>query len=148
MKIPQQLPQFKKERALLIITGTQEAEFYLAGDGAIEGVEAFRIPKIKYSDREGLAVRTGKTGVVGGSSNSTKEQYKQQFDAKFKISAKGVIARIIPTHLYVVSPIASEIEQLLPTGAKKMIKLRLKKNLCERSPEEILGHMQKALEKK
>ena len=147
MKIAQQFPQFKKERALLILTGTQEAEFYLAGDGLIEKIESFRIPRIKFSDKEGLSVRTGKTGVTGGGSNSAKEQYKQQFDAKFKNSVKEVIGRTIPTQIAIISPIVGEIEQMLPVASKKAVNMRLRKNLCERHPEEILGHIQKVLSK-
>jgi len=147
MKIAQQFPQFKKERALLILTGTQEAEFYLAGDGLMEKVEMFRIPRIRYSGNEGLAVRPGKTGVTGGSSKSTKEQYQQEFAAKFKTAIKQVAARTMPTQITIISPIMGEIEQMLPIASKKSVTMRLKKNLCERHPEEILGHIQKALGK-
>lgn len=147
MKIAQQFPQFKKERALVILTGTQEAEFYLAGDGSMEKIETFRIPRIRYSGNEGLSVRTGKTGVTGGGSKSTKEQYQQEFTAKFKTSAKDVIARVTPTQLLVVSPVVAEVEALLPAPAKKLIKVRLRKNLCERHPEEILEHIKKEMSK-
>lgn len=147
MKIAQQFPQFKKERALLILTGTQDAEFYLAGDGAIERIESFRIPRIRFSDKEGLSVKTGKTGVTGGSAHSTKERYQQEFAAKFKVSAKDIIGRTIPTQIAIVSPIINEIEQLLPTTSKKTVSIRLRKNLCERHPEEILEHIKKALAK-
>ncbi|EKD23803.1 MAG: hypothetical protein ACD_81C00180G0005 [uncultured bacterium] len=147
MKIAQQFPQFKKERALLIVTGTQEAEFYLAGDGVIEKIEMFRVPKIKFSDREGLSVRTGKTGVTGGSSNSPKELYQQAFVAKFKVTAKDVVTRVLPTQITIISPVIAEIEQLLPVTAKKLVTMRLKKNVCERHMEEILGHVQKELSK-
>lgn len=147
MKIAQQFPQFKKERALMILTGTQEAEFYLAGDGSMEKVEMFRIPRIKYSDKEGLSVRTGKTGVTGGGSGSVKEQYQQEFTAKFKGTAKDVITRVMPTQIMIVSPIIGEVEQLLPATAKKLVVMQLKKNLCERHMEEILEHVKKALGK-
>ncbi len=147
MKISQQFPQFKKERVLVILTGTQEAEFYLAGDGSIEKVEMFRIPRIRYTGNEGLSVRTGKTGVTGGGSKSTKEQYQQQFDAKFKVMAKDVINRVMPTQIFVISPVIAEVESLLPTPTKKLIQFRLRKNLCERHAEEILEHIQKALSK-
>lgn len=147
MKIAQQFPQFKKERALVILTGTQEAEFYLAGDGSMDKIEMFRIPRIKYSDKEGLSVRTGKTGVTGGGSRSVKEQYQQDFTAKFKATAKDVITRIKPTQIVIVSPIMGEIEQMLPVASKKAVNMRLKKNLCERHPEEILEHIKKASSK-
>lgn len=147
MKIAQQFPQFKKERALVILTGTQEAEFYLAGDGSMDKIEMFRIPRIKYSDKEGLAVRTGKTGVTGGGSRSVKEQYQQDFAAKFKATVKDIIGRIKPTQITIISPIMGEVEQMLPVALKKVVNMRLKKNLCERHPEEILEHIKKALSK-
>lgn len=147
MNIAQQFPQFKKERALLILTGTQEAEFYLAGDGVMEKIEMFRIPRIRYSGNEGLSVRTGKTGVTGGGSKSTKGQYQQEFEAKFKVAVKDVIARTKPTHISIISPIVGEIEQMLPVASKRTVHMRLKKNLCERHPEEILGHIKKAANK-
>jgi hypothetical protein len=147
MKIPQQFPQFKKERALLIVTGTQEAEFYHAGDGSLEKVEMFRIPRIRFTGDEGLNVRTGKTGVTGGGSKSTKELYQQEFDAKFKAIAKSVLARLVPTQIVVISPVVAEVEGLLPTTAKKLITIRLRKNLCEKHAEEILEHIQKAMSK-
>ena len=132
---------------LLIVTGTQEAEFYLAGDGLIEKVEMFRIPRIRYSGNEGLAVRTGKTGVTGGSSKSTKEQYQKEFTAKFRATAKDVIARTTPTQITIISPVMGEVEQLLPVASKKSVTMRLKKNLCERHPEELLEHVKKILSK-
>lgn len=147
MKIAQQFPQFKKERALIVVTGTQEAEFYIAADGVIEKIETFRIPRIKYSDKEGLSVRTGKTGVTGGGSHSVKEQYQQAFVAKFKIAAKDTIARTLPTQILIISPVIAEVEGLLPTQAKKLVCMRLKKNVCERHAEEILGHVKKELDK-
>jgi hypothetical protein len=147
MKIAQQFPQFKKERALLILTGTQEAEFYLAGDGSMEKVEMFRIPRIRYSGNEGLSVRTGKTGVTGGGSKSNKEQYQQEFTAKFKAMAKDVVTRVMPTRIMIISPVVAEVEGLMATTAKKLVTMRLRKNLCERHPEEILEHVQKELSK-
>lgn len=147
MKIAQQFPQFKKERVVLIVTGTQEAEFYLAGDGSMEKVEMFRIPRIRYSGNEGLAVRTGKTGVTGGGSKSTKEQYQKEFAAKFKATAKDVITRTVPTQIAIISPIMGEVEQMMPPAARKAVVMRLKKNLCERHPEEILEHIKKVLSK-
>ena len=145
MKIAQQFPQFKKERALVILTGTQEAEFYLAGDGVIEKIETFRIPRIRYSDKEGLSVRTGKTGVTGGSSKTTKEQYQQEFTAKFRTAAKDIVGRVTPTQIVLVSPIVGEVEALLPVAVKKIVAMRIKKNLCERHPEEILEHIKKKI---
>lgn len=147
MKIPQQFPQFKKERVLLIVTGTQEAEFYHAGDGSLEKAEMFRIPRIRYTGDEGMNVRTGKTGVTGGGSKSTKEQYQQEFDAKFKSVAKSVLARLVPTQIVIISPVVAEVEGLLPTTVKKLITVRLRKNLCEKHAEEILEHIQKAMSK-
>lgn len=147
MKIAQQFPQFKKERALLILTGTQDAEFYLASEGSMERIEMFRIPRMKFSDREGLSVRPGKMGVTGGSSLSMKERYRQEFAAKFKTAAKDVVARVMPTQIAIISPIVGEIEELLPAISKKAVNMRLRKNLCERHPEEILGHIKKALTK-
>lgn len=147
MKISHQFPQFKKERALLVLTGTQEAEFYLAGDGMIEKLEMFRLPRIKYSDTESRAVRVGKTGVSGGGSKSVKEQYQQEFATKFKGSIKDIVGRTMPTRIIIVSPIAGDIEDMLPVAAKKLVNTKIKKNLCERHPEEILEHIQKTLHK-
>lgn len=147
MKISQQFPQFKKERALWILTGTQEAEFHLAGDGVVEKLEMFRLPRIKYSDTESRAVRVGKTGVSGGGSKSVKEQYQQEFATKFKGSIKDIISRTMPTRIIVISPIAGDIEEMLPVAARKLIDTKIKKNLCERHPEEILEHIGKATKK-
>ncbi|EKD43847.1 MAG: hypothetical protein ACD_72C00097G0001, partial [uncultured bacterium] len=52
MKIPAQLPQFVKEQAFLLVSGTQAADFYLATEGEIVKVGQVKLPKVHYSDRE------------------------------------------------------------------------------------------------
>jgi hypothetical protein len=53
MKIPRELPQFKDESALIVVTGKQEALFYKASRGEIKEIDTVKVPTPHFSDHEG-----------------------------------------------------------------------------------------------
>jgi hypothetical protein len=55
MQIPKNLPQFKNNAVLLLVTGRQDAVLYRACDGTIKRLDSFKIPNPHYSDHEGSA---------------------------------------------------------------------------------------------
>jgi hypothetical protein len=53
VKIPQDLPQFSRQAALILALGWQEAVLYHAVNGRIELVEKLKEARPAYSDKEG-----------------------------------------------------------------------------------------------
>jgi len=55
MKISKDLMQFNGGASLLLVAGREDAKFYIAQNGNISRVDAFRVKKLEYSDREGYS---------------------------------------------------------------------------------------------
>ncbi|OGI26588.1 MAG: hypothetical protein A2359_03600 [Candidatus Moranbacteria bacterium RIFOXYB1_FULL_43_19] len=81
MKIPQPLPQFEKENALIIVLGRKNGTFYFARKGMLAKAGGFDVKLEPYSDREGFFLRAGH-GLVYGSGSSLKDE-KEYLKAKF-----------------------------------------------------------------
>jgi hypothetical protein len=106
MKISQELPQFENKKALIITTGEQEAEFYLASNGEIEKIDSFRFEEPTYSDREGHFESRGGGNVYG--SGSVYEPKKQRNRIEFRKRLENALDTIYKNYkidsLYVFSP--------------------------------------------
>jgi hypothetical protein len=106
MRIPFDLPQFKDKRALIIITGKQAADFYIAGDGEMTKISWFVLKTPRYSDREGFFVRSGrgKTYSSGAVYETLDDKIKGEFLKKFAHEVKKILARRSITDIYLFAP--------------------------------------------
>jgi hypothetical protein len=86
MKITNTLPQFENTNALLLVSGTQRAEAYRAGDGVIDKIVEFRASLPEHSDRPDMKVRSvgGQTLGMSSTHENVQEDMEREFIADFK----------------------------------------------------------------
>lgn len=143
MKITKKLHQFTGEKALVIMTGMQEADFYIASDGEINKIDSFKIEKIHFSDNEGFFGRAGNGGKVA-SSGSVKEplkkEYLQEFLKNFKSHIKNIENKDGITSVYLFTPdyLYKMTEEALPKKLQNRIKFIAKGNYLHESPFELI----------
>lgn len=141
VKISKNLPQFRGEKVLLVVTGQQEADFFRAGDGSIEKIAGFMIEKPHYSDRGGHFKRRGHGATLASGSvyENQKEKVLQDFRREFKKTLKNVLI-IIPDHIYVYTPpyLVAEISAMFPKRIAGTIKKVIRGNFYGRHPFEFL----------
>lgn len=143
MKISRNLPQFEGEKALIIVSGKQEARFFLAKDGIIEELESFQFEKPKYSDREGFFISRGKSGVYR--SGAVYEFKKQRLVKELGNRLENGFADIIKYNkvdsIYLLSPeyLENYVKKAVPPDYKKKIKFLLKGDYSHFHPFDILN---------
>jgi len=122
MQISQKFPQFEDEKALLVVTGKQEASFYMAHKGNLEKLDEFYIPPITYSDNEGHSEKH-KLGMMIGS-GYVREDKKRTLRYKFlgqleeyldKISRKHEVDHI---YLFCPSYVLLSVKGVIPYSLK------------------------------
>lgn len=142
MKISQKLPQFEKEKALIIVASQMEADFYVAFGGEIAKTTSFKITKPRYSDREGFVARaSGGKAVSGGPSYSIdKEKIRIDFLKAFreKIKPFSQDKKIGRVYLFAESYVVNEIQKFLPAGLKSKIKTVIRGNYSKNHPFDLL----------
>jgi hypothetical protein len=120
IQIPRELPQFKNEAALLIVTGSQEAEFFMAKNGELSPLEHFRIKKPVFTDKEGLFQRSGLGRVFGrsGSEKDVKGEIKQKFFSELAHVLKRLGKDERPDIVYLFTPdyLHKEVEREVEAG--------------------------------
>jgi len=148
MKISKTLPRFKGESLLLIVTGKQEAVFYIAKDGVIDKITSFEIKTPKYSDREGFFVTRGHGKVFASGSvyESTKEKVRQIFFKVLKRHVKEIRAQhnIEKGALFCPGYLINDIMEVFPVSFRKNITFSFRGNYCDQHPflllEKIKGN--------
>lgn len=126
MKITKTLPQFVRSVALFIVTGTEEADFYLAHDGNLDKVASFTAPKEHYSDRENF----GRRGSVVFESGDKASQRKKTIRRDFLQGIKNNLQIIIKsntdiTAVYLLTP--AEVKRDLAAILPAKLKIKVKK---------------------
>jgi hypothetical protein len=81
MKIPEKFYQFKGEKALIVISGTEEAKIFKASNGDIEFLQNIKAREVSYSDREGFfeSRRQGMTFRSGSTMKDVDQKEKKDF---------------------------------------------------------------------
>ncbi|MBI2444381.1 MAG: host attachment protein [Candidatus Magasanikbacteria bacterium] len=144
MKIPSQLPQFTKETVLLIVTGLQEAEFFLAGEGKLDRVGGFRVEKPQYSDREDFSRGGGALVFESGAKfEARKRLIWQDFRRQFKEQLANLVRAHDFTAVYLLAPapISATVKALLPAALQKKIKRTVRGNFFKEHPLKILARL-------
>ena len=119
MRIPQHLLQFKEERALLIVTGKNVAEFYIAADGVIEKDGSFEVTLPDYFKKEGFFGRRG--GGLFSSGSIVEKNLPATEKKKVSAAFKGNFYKQNPLALLEkinVEIKGKEVEMLKPEEAK------------------------------
>ena len=134
MKITKTLPQFAKETALLIVTGTEEADFYLAREGVLDKVAAFKVEKFHYSDREDF----GRKGSVVFESGDKFSQRKKMIRRDFLQGVKDNLKHIAGDNAGI-----STVYVLTPAEVKKDLAAALPPKLAAKVKKVISGNFHK-----
>ena len=149
MLIPQKLPQFETGAALIIATGTEEADFYLANEGEINKVDSFELEKDNYSDREDV----GKVGGAGGHGYETGARFERMhkmqrinFLKEFKAHLKSATAgnKLKSVYLFAPAEVYKELKAALPASLQKVMRRTEKGNVHKEGPIKLLQRIQKA----
>jgi len=142
MKISKDLPQFEGKRALISVTGRQEARFFLANDGEIEELESFKFDKPEDSKRAGHNMIKGSKGVYR--SGPTPEFKNQRIIAELESHLKGSLKAILNRNkidticLTVPDYLKNDVKKTFPKDSVKKMKPILLGDYCHFHPFDIL----------
>lgn len=140
MKIPSALLQFKNKTGLILITGTEEARFFVARNGVISDIFHFRLEKTKFSDREDSARRGSVAFETGSKTEQLKRAIRQDFTKNFKEETKRLATeqKIDSVYLFAPDSIIKDLEKALPAILKKKLVKTYIGNFCKESTLNIL----------
>jgi protein required for attachment to host cells len=143
MKISSKLPQFTKERALIIVAGIYDAIFYLAGQGEINRVTEFEFDKVKYENEKDTYLKTdGTVSVRGGISyeNDYQKIAADEFAKNFRDTINKSFKKEKIDSIYIFAPDKNinRIPELLLENLKAKIKLKKEGNYLKKHPFEII----------
>lgn len=150
MRIPNQLPQFKREKALILVTGKQDAIFYSAYNGELDRLDAFKIPRPKYSDNEGHYKVRGKgtTLSTGATRELRDEDIIKDFVHELKARIKKMNESFSKFYLFVPSQNKNVIKKALPKMWLEKLDAEVPGNFYYRSPLELLEKIKDSQRKK
>lgn len=137
MRIPSKFPQFEKETVLILVTGFQTADLYLAADGEMNKIKSLRVPRRRYSDKEGFFRGTVSSGSAREyPKQAVLEEFLKLLEAELKtISKKEKISSIF---LFSPDYAMNEIKSVFPSALKNKIKFSIKGNYSHYSQLELL----------
>lgn len=140
MKIPSTLLQFKGKTALILVTGTEEANFFIARDGVVGNIFHFKLEKTKFSDREDSAQRGSIVFENGGKIEQLKRVARQDFVKTFKEETKKLLTeqKVDLVYLFAPDSINKELEKTLPAVLKKKLVKTYLGNFCKETVPNIL----------
>lgn len=145
MKIKMQLPQFRNETALLLVTAKQHGVLYVAHDGALDEAASLEEPKARYSDHEGFFVSSGTGHTASG---AVYEENKQEVIRKF---AKKIVAEaerlvrergVNSIYLFVPGYVEKEFIRDLPNALKGLVRHTFTGNHVDEHPFKLLEKIQ------
>lgn len=144
MRIPKTLVQFENHRALFVVTGAIEAEFYVAYQGEMSLVKSFTIPKPVYSDREDRSRGNGRSYENGGKFEIIKNSMATDFAKELKKTFKELTQEKFDL-LYVFCPakVHNVVETALPAPLKKKLVRVWKGNYQHEKPSGLLEKIKK-----
>jgi hypothetical protein len=145
MKISKNFPQFKNEKALIVVVGKQEGKFYFANEGIIENLDSFKFEKPKYSDREGHFTERGERGVYkrGAVYEPKKERIITELVNRLGENVKKLLAKNEADIIYLTCPdyLKKRVKDSFPDSAKKKTEIILTGNYCDFHPFDLLEKM-------
>lgn len=140
MKISDNFTKLKEEKALVIVTGKQDAIFYGIEGGRIEKLDAFKIPTPRYSDNEGYTKVRGKgmTFSSGWVRELKDEDVIKEFLLEFKERIKKIPNGWKKVYLFVPSQNKNDVREALPKSYAEKLEKEINGNYFYRSPQDLL----------
>lgn len=142
MIIEKNLPQFDRDKVLLLITGEQDGKIFLAHQGRIAEVAQLTVQDPVYSDREGMFRR-------GAVYESKKEHVQEKFVGRLAALAEEIYEKNKFDQIFLFSPayMSKGIMSALPKKFSSMVAINLKGNFIGQHPFLILKKIKKEIEK-
>jgi len=142
MKISKNLPQFEGKKALISVTGRQEARFFLAKDGDIEELEPFKFDKPEDPKRKGHNMIKGSKGVYrsGPTPEFKNQRIITELESHLRKSLKNILNKNKIDIIYLTVPdyLKNDVKKTFPADAAKKIKFVLLGDYCHFHPFDIL----------
>ena len=149
MKISEKLPQFNK-RSLIIVTGSQVGEVYLAYKGEIEKLDNFKAINPKHSNKEGFFVRSGQGTTFGSGAvlEENKHKVTGEFLKQMKLSIEKIISKNEIDEFYLLFPdhIKNELYQNLSFDIQSKVVLFIDGNFTDIHPFDFLEKIKKEID--
>lgn len=118
----------KKEDALLLVTGKQDAVIYKASHGRLEKLDSFKIDTPQYSDNENRGIKQVQDRDI-----------VRDFIHELTIHLKNLGADKIPSiYLFTPSYVKNQIMNALPTDLRKHIRAVVEGNYFNMAPAELM----------
>lgn len=136
MRIPQQFPQYVGERALFVVTGSEDAKLFLATDGEITKVDAFRVRPPTFDATEKSLYPLKTTG---------KQVHLKAFITTLSVNIKKAVGKAKLDHAYLFIPaqLKNEIPSALPSTVTNVLRKTITGNYLDKSTNELLGILHK-----
>ncbi len=146
MKIPAEFPQFEDKKVLIVATGAQDADIYLASNGILDKVVYFRIPRRRYSDKEGFfssRTKIGKRGMgiaSGADREYPKEAAIQDFLNRLEAELKTTSKKEKISYVCLFSPdyMMKMVKSVFPADLRDKVKISITGNFSQHRPIELL----------
>lgn len=132
MNIPKAFPQYVGERALFIVTGSEDAKLFLATDGTIENVAAFRVKPPKFDAKEKSLYPLKTHG---------KQMHQKEFVSTLAENIRSAAGRSRIHHAYLFTPseLKNVVRKALPPGVTQALRKTITGNYLDKSVVELLG---------
>ena len=143
MKISQNLPQFENKKVLFVVSGEQEALFYVLENGEIRAQDQFRIFQSKEQrDRNSTFLRRGK-GMIFGSGSVFESQRRKIREGFLKDLGKNINdifkkQNIGEIFIFCPSQTKGYIQKLLSVSIKEKLKIIIQGNYIESHPFDLI----------
>jgi hypothetical protein len=143
MKISNKYGNLRDDHALVIVTGKQDAVLYLMKAGHMEKLDAFKIPKPRFSDNEGHAQMRGRGEMIasGWTRELRDEDIISEFVGELKKRLKSINSDFDKVYLFVPSQNKNAIKKALPKPIADKIEAEVSGNYYYRSPQYLLDKL-------
>lgn len=147
MKISNRYPKVKEEKALIIVSGKQDAVFYGLADGEMLRIDAFKVPRARHSDNEGhfKRQRRGVTLSSGGIREERDKDVLSVFTRELKERVKKLPQDYPKLFLLVPSQHKNEVKKALPKSFQEKVSVEILGNYYYRSPDYLVARLEEGL---
>lgn len=131
MRIPKNLPQFKKYPAFFVTSGEYDARFYVALDGRLELKEEIKMPPRKEAREKQafIGIKGGRYGLAAVSHRGAYiEDLKKKFQKKFHGVLRGLLAayrrnRVKEIYVFSQKYVAARVFKAVGKEERKKIRM-------------------------
>jgi len=139
------------KRALLVVSGKQDAHIYEAVNGTVTLVEEIDIETPHYSGDEGFSVRSGKGVYVSGSSKELRQSLKEKLMSDYIEELASVLKKhkqLKEIYLFTPSYMHKHIESAIPATLQKKVREVFLGNFLKTHPFKLLEKINRVYEDK